>query len=229
MLLRMNGVLLVLETSGREASAALWVDGVLIDSKKWESDRRQSAHLFAPVGELLQLLHGRMLDTILVGAGPGSYGGVRAALAAADGIALVHGACVVSLCSWESVAAGRDVAWVISDARRNGWAAGLFREGRLQGEIIIIEGGEMKGWIEERKQAREIVLSVETQDAMQSTGWEGLFCGLVPSAELLGNSWQERTAEERQVLMETRPAPIYVRPPHITAAKRPAWMVERGN
>lgn len=225
----MNGALLVLETSGREASAALLIDGVLTESRKWGSDRRNSADLFAPLGELLECLGELKLDVVLVGSGPGSYGGVRAALAVADGIALVHGACVVSLCSWESVVAGRDVAWVISDARRNGWAAGLFRKGRLCGEISIIEGAEMAAWLEARMQAGETVLSVETQEAIQHAGWQGVIPGLVPSAELLGNAWLTRSPEERQMLMETRPEPIYVRPPHITAAKRPAWMIERGN
>ena len=228
MILGMNGALLVLETSGAEASAALWVDGVLIDSKKWESDRRQSAHLFSPVGELLQLLHGRKLDTILVGAGPGSYGGVRAALAAADGIALIHGARVVSLCSWEALALGQDSAWVISDARRNGWAVGRFDKGRLMGVIAIVDEGEMPGWLEERKKEGVAVLSVESANIIEKSGLEGVFAGMIPSAELLGKAWMERTPDEIDLLMEKKAAPIYVRPPHIAAAKRPAWMVERG-
>lgn len=225
----MNGALLVLETSGAEASAALLVDGGLSASRSWTSDRRHSAHLFSPLGELLQCLGNRKIDVILVGAGPGSYGGVRAALAVADGLALVHDAKVVSLCSWESVAAGRELVWVISDARRNGWAAGRFEKGRLTGEIAIVEADAMSGWLAERRGEAALVLSVETEETVEKSGFEGVKGGAVPSAELLGKVWLERSPEDRQFLMETRASPIYVRPPHITAARRPAWMTERGN
>ncbi|MEG1938430.1 MAG: tRNA (adenosine(37)-N6)-threonylcarbamoyltransferase complex dimerization subunit type 1 TsaB [Akkermansia sp.] len=225
MILHMDGVLLSLEISGICASVALWIDGKLIGEERWESDRHHSAHIFDPLGRLLNELHGVTPETILVGAGPGSYGGVRAALAVADGLALVYDAKVVSLCSWSALTLPYPEAWVISDARRNGWAIGHFIKGHQVGELLILDVSAMPEWLAGVQSSEVPILSVESAESLTNAGLIGVTGGLAPTAHLLGDAWIGMSNDEHATYLMREAAPIYVRPPHITAAKRPAWMI----
>ncbi|MDH3069915.1 tRNA (adenosine(37)-N6)-threonylcarbamoyltransferase complex dimerization subunit type 1 TsaB [Akkermansia sp. N21169] len=220
----MEGDLLTIETSGSHASMALWKGGQFSGERSWTAERHHSSSIFPHLKTLLGMPGELRISTIVVGAGPGSYGGIRVALAAADGISLIHGSRVVSLCSWEAIPAeGKSDYRVISDARRNGWAVATFRNRRLQGEIAIMDTEELKlalpGW---RSQG-ETVYSPEDPDVTATLDFPDSSSAQIPSARILGEAWFNRNDQERVALLEHAPAPIYVRPPHITAAKRPAW------
>ena len=47
-----------------------------------------------------------------------------------------------------------------------------------------------------------------------------------PSAEALGAAWLSLAEARREELLESPAEPLYVRAPHITRAKRPAWAVK---
>lgn len=47
-----------------------------------------------------------------------------------------------------------------------------------------------------------------------------------PSAEALGAVWLSLAEARREELLESPAEPLYVRAPHITRAKRPAWAVK---
>lgn len=177
---------------------------------------------------MLDMLGNSRLETIVVGAGPGSYGGIRVALAAADGISLIHGCRVVSLCSWEALPVSDAVTChVISDARRNGWAVASFKDRRQKGDITILSTGELIKVIPVWQQQNETVYSPETAELLSTLEISGIVAEQVPEARLLGKAWLKRNASERQTLLEHNPSPIYVRPPHITEAKRPAWATRK--
>ena len=111
--------ILAIECSQPSASLCLLLDGEIKFSTSWETARNHDSFLFPALESALSLLATEKLDIVLVGAGPGSYGGVRVALAAAVGIATVRKAQVVAIGSWDSLAV--DGAAIISDARRGGW------------------------------------------------------------------------------------------------------------
>ena len=151
-----------------------------------------------------------------MGAGPGSYGGVRVALAAGVGIGTVTGARLVSIDSWAQLA-GEEHACIISDARRGGWTLR-----RPHGEIAVLSTPEI---VEEQLKGT-LMYSVEDAATLAHKGLQPLpRTSLVPTADGLVYSWFRMTEEERQ-RASARPAePIYVRPPHITKAVRKPWEV----
>lgn len=68
-----------------------------------EAERNHSSAIFQAVRQVLDSLEGRRLAEIVVGSGPGSYGGIRVALAVADGLSLVHGSRVAAFSSWNGL------------------------------------------------------------------------------------------------------------------------------
>ena len=85
-------------------------------------------------------LEGRRLAEIVVGSGPGSYGGIRVALAVADGLSLVHGSRVAAFSSWNGLGIHAPLACVMSDARRGGWAWARVTAGVLEGALEVLPG-----------------------------------------------------------------------------------------
>lgn len=82
----MQDVLLVLETSCVQSSAAAWSGERLLCQTAWRAERNHSSAIFKAVRQVLDALEGRRLKEIVVGSGPGAYGGIRVALAVADGL-----------------------------------------------------------------------------------------------------------------------------------------------
>lgn len=206
--------LLALETSLPHASLCLACDGEVVLSAAWIAARNHDAELFPALRRALDALGERPLDYILVGSGPGSYGGVRVALAAAAGIALVTGARVVAVPSWAQLAEGD--ACVLSDAKRGGWT--LYRP---DGSISVVSLEELKGLMAEGL----TVYSVERADTLSGYGIHADKTDLVPTAEGLVHSWLHLTDAEQQELAAKPAEPIYVRPPHITEAKHKPWEI----
>ena len=93
---------LAIETSVATGSVALWRDGCIVLERSFLAGRKPSATLWPALEEVMAEV--RDLTAIVVGTGPGSYNGTRVGIAAAQGIALVHGCGVAPLCSFEGVA-----------------------------------------------------------------------------------------------------------------------------
>lgn len=205
--------ILALETSRPEASLCLRLGAACPVTCCWQALRNHDAFLFPALQQALEALGEQPLDLILVGAGPGSYGGVRVALAAAVGLSLVRQASVVALPSWLQLTA--DGTSVFSDAKRGGWT--LQQPGC---ELRVISLDELR---ELARQSAPLG-SVESADTVAALDLPGsVCCALSPTAEGLINSW-ETLSPEQQAAYAARPAePIYVRPPHITEAKHKPW------
>lgn len=216
--------ILSIELSTPNASVALSAHGRPVQESAWTSGRDHST-LFGHLQHILGAAGNPALDLILVGSGPGSYGGVRVALAAADGLALACGGRVVALCSWEALfPPAPERIWVTANARRNGWAVASLEQGLLTAPLSIVPAAGMPGWAEERRARGERIVSTESKDALAAAQLDGIVTEAAPSASRLIDAWNARDDSGRNELLATPPAPIYVRPPHITPAKTPPWL-----
>ncbi len=208
-------MILALETSQPDASLCLVdAEGHTRYSARWHAGRNHDAQLFPALQEAMDTLGEASLGLILVGAGPGSYGGVRVALAAAVGIATVTGARTVAVPSWDHLAAEAGAgSCIISDARRGGWTIR-----RPDGRIEVAGSEELR--------ALNCPLhSIEPAETLAERGIAVERGSLVPTAEGLVRSWLALEPAAQADLAARTPEPIYVRPPHITAAKRKPWEI----
>lgn len=208
--------ILAIETSLPHASLCLCRDGNIAFQTEWKTERNHDEWLFPALQKAMELLNDASLDIILVGAGPGSYGGVRVALAAAVGIAQVSGASVAALCSWAQLAEAGAV--VVSDARRGGWT--MRRE---NGNIDVVSTEELKQLQEEGVR----ILTIEAPEAMQTKGISPDSGRLQPTAAGLVQTWLDMSLDEQTAALNAPAEPIYVRPPHITKAVHKPWEIRR--
>jgi len=144
-------------------------------------------------------------ERIVVGTGPGSFAGIRSALAFAQGYALGSGCEVLGLPSACALADGGKVA-VVGDARQGkAWIA-LFDGFNLVGEIFQVEQTELAAKV-------PADYAVTTPDAARIDGLlletfgERYRGGAFPTAEGL-----KRFAEANSAILKPEPLPIYLNP-----------------
>lgn len=208
----MKPILLAIECSAPHASLCLQGEGVSY-AASWEAGRNHDEHLFPALREALK--HASP-DVIIVGSGPGSYGGVRVALAAATGVALVCGAQVVALCSWEHLAEGH--SYILSDAKRGGWALR-----HPDGTIEVVDTERVQALLAEGAP----IGSVESAATLSRAGLSLPRTGLTPTAQGLISIWLGLSEQQRAERAALPAEPIYVRPPHITTPKHKPWEIPR--
>ncbi len=212
-------MILALECSQPAASLCLTdAEGRLLYTANWQAERNHDAHLFPALQEAMNALGEAPLSLILVGAGPGSYGGVRVALAAAVGLATVTGARTVAVGSWNALASARgEQACIISDARRGGWTLR-----RPNGAIDVLSTEELL--TAQADGAR--LFSIEPAEELAGRGIMVEEGGITPVAAGLVQTWLSLPPEQQAELAARAPEPVYVRPPHITAARRKPWEIK---
>lgn len=205
--------ILAIETSQPSASLCLFSAGKVVHVSTWKAERNHDAHLFPALQKAIDMLgQTPALDYVLVGAGPGSYGGVRVALAAGVGIATVTGARLVAIESWAQFSDDRGC--IVADARRGGWTV-RYPDGRID----VLDTPQLK--------ALEIpVYTVEKPGALQEKGIAPVQKeGLIPTAEGIVETWLGMTPQEQAETVFKPAEPIYVRPPHITKSTRKPWEI----
>lgn len=113
--------ILALDASGAGCSAALLDGGICLAERSGGDSRTATACLPALVRGLLDEFGGGF-GAVAVTVGPGSFTGLRGALALAHGLAMGSGVPVVGVTVPEAVRHGADAAsaWVALDARRAG-------------------------------------------------------------------------------------------------------------
>jgi tRNA threonylcarbamoyl adenosine modification protein YeaZ len=97
-------MILAFDTSSAACTAALFDDDGLCVGARDEMIGRGHAERLVPM--LAELLDGRRAETIIVGVGPGSFTGIRVAIAAAHGLAIGWGAQLKGMSSLALLAAG---------------------------------------------------------------------------------------------------------------------------
>lgn len=224
-------VALVFETSTPHASIAIvGADGVL-DCRGFCSDRNHNAMLFLPLEQLLSGSVRESIDLVLVGSGPGSYSGTRVGIAAAQGVAIALACPAVAVPSILAVPAadGGAACLVVGDARRGSfWTAGIenFRLGDGPGLC------DAAGLLERVAAAvDEGIPVVSFEDSMRFPLPAELACQVTaatPDATRLWKVWEMTDDGTRRKWAAEIPQPIYLKPPHITPAKRPARVLPSG-
>jgi tRNA threonylcarbamoyladenosine biosynthesis protein TsaB len=134
----MSPTLLALDLSTSHGSLAVCRGSELLFEATFQLERSHNARVFAPLRDALAAA-GAALTGVVIGNGPGSYTGVRIAIAAAQGIALSRD---VWCAGWSSLAAP-DIAAaqsypVIGDARRQSFYLAEVQDGHLLPEIEIV-------------------------------------------------------------------------------------------
>jgi tRNA threonylcarbamoyl adenosine modification protein YeaZ len=219
---------LVLETATPHASLGLGTDDGGFSGRDFQSDRNHNALLFGPLSELLAEAGPTGIGLVLVGSGPGSYSGTRVGIAAAQGVAMVAGCravAVPSILALPSVATAPDrECLAIGDARRGTFWTARMNGGGLLAEPVLTDMAGLSDAITRAAQTTTPVVSLEAADRFPL---EGRLSEVVrtetPTASGLWQAWRRADTATRERWAAAPPQPIYLKPPHITAPKRP-WL-----
>ncbi len=132
----MKDAYLAIELSTARGSVAVAAGGEVLFETEFGAGRSHNALLFEPLGLALEKA-GKRLAGIVVGTGPGSYTGVRIAIAAAHGVALSRQVPVAGVSSLLACGAVDDYG-VIGDARRGRLYVAEVRDGVLVEPIRLM-------------------------------------------------------------------------------------------
>ncbi len=163
--------LLAIDTSTEACSAALWVDGRILE--RFEVAPRKHAELLLPMIDELLLeaeLPRSALDAIVFGRGPGSFTGVRLAASVAQGLAFGLGIPVIPLSSLAALAQaeadehpGLPIAAMI-DARMGEIYLGLYKPD-AEGLVVALNA-------ERVLPPEQVQLGTEAQWRAVGSGWQ---------------------------------------------------------
>lgn len=196
--------ILALETSTSQASLAVWRDGEVVREWSFRSERSHNSLLFAPLRDAWAVAEP---DLMVVGTGPGSYAGVRVALAAALGVSMAKN---VPLMGWPSLTAHALAGdgLMVGDARRGGFFLAELVGARWHGELEIMTLDRL----------------VRRLDGRPAWTFDEVPClpevlKLKPSAGWLARRVAGLSEAERSSLARVTPEPLYLRPPFITTPR----------
>ena len=194
--------ILAIDTSTDVASLAVWRDGEILWKREISSKKTHSSALFPALEEARDVA--ARIDRIAVGLGPGSYAGVRIAIAGAFGLQFVWNCELVGIPSVLAVAPVGAHFRVIGDARRGAWYYSRIKNGECIDGPRLIESAAALA--EVLAGSDEAIFSTEVLPEL----WNAQ-CRL-PDAAILA----ELAAAESGILQRDDLEPLYLREPHIT-------------
>ncbi len=206
-------MILALETSTPRASLAVYFPGK--DEVEWETsfetDRSHNSVIFGPVTEALERF-GDDLKRIVVGLGPGSYSGVRVAIAVANGLAISRELPLQGVSSLEAYGEISESCFVVGDARRKTFFLAEVREGSLEDEPALLTAEELEIRLEQMAEGISVYSPDRTVLARFSSVQDSL-----PSAKKIARRAAacEFDPSDRVPSLE----PHYLRAPFITTPK----------
>ena len=206
--------ILAIESSTPHASLALWKDGDVVWESEFTSERAHNSRIFAPLEEALSLCD-RQLDVIVVGIGPGSYGGVRVGIAVANGFALALGAKTIGVSSLEAIGDTNDYA-VIGDARRKSFFLARVTGNKLQGEPELLAEEGLVAGLRGLDQDGVPVCTSDPKLSEQHPAAQLAY----PAARRLAMIAAEMTEDEIASAAQKLLQPHYLRAPYITVPKK---------
>lgn len=161
-------------------------------------------------GKWVEALDLEGVGRIVVGTGPGSFAGIRSALAFAQGYALGKKCEVLGLPS-ACALAGEGRLAVVGDARQGKTWIALFDGYRLEKDVFQVNQDELSGSVPSTYKV--VTPDVKRLDGfLRETFGERYLGGQTPTSEGL-----RRFAEANPSVLKTEPLPIYLNP-----AVRPA-------
>jgi tRNA threonylcarbamoyladenosine biosynthesis protein TsaB len=196
--------ILALELSSGRGSIAWFENGREPFVRTFASNRRHSGLFF----DNLQLCSRKFgaPDAIAVGLGPGSYAGVRIAIATAVGLGAASLAKLIGVPSICAIEGAREYC-VIGDARRASFFFGRVNDGKL------IEGPSLLSGVELEAKIMESSVPLYASEPLPQFPRAAL---AFPSARRLAEVARDQAGD----IPETRSLePIYLREPHITVPK----------
>ena len=197
--------ILAIDTSTNHGSVALLADGEMRLAETFTADRTTSSSLFAVLERAVALAP--RVDQVAIGLGPGSYAGVRIAIAAAIGLELGGGAQLVGIPSVAALETDAPGYLAIGDARRETFYFTRVADGVCVEGPLLATATELSGRL-----AAHPALPVFATEAL--AGFPSARIAL-PSAARLA-----RLAEAARGITATCDLePIYLREPHITLPK----------
>lgn len=172
--------------------------------RQFPADRKDSGFFFQNLNELRRECG--LPEVIAVGLGPGSYAGIRIAIATALGLRAAAGA---RLNGWPSICAIDCAEYlVVGDARRNSYFFAHVRGGDCLAGPVLMSEKELRVKLDEQKNLPRLSTQPLPQFAEVSLAY--------PSATILAALAESRGTEEPL-------EPIYLREPYITTSKETPW------
>lgn len=200
---------LVIDRSTDVQSVALAKDGALVASRVLEGADARSGDWVVRVADFLSENGAdvKSLSQIVVGTGPGSFAGIRSALAFAQGCAAGSGCEVLGLTSAAAYAQGEGPLAVVGDARRGLFWIALFDGFRLAVPVFQTDRETLK--LRVPLSAKVVSPDARRIGDVLAEDFESRFdanCG-APLAEGLA-----RAALANPSLLKSEPLPIYLNP-----------------
>ncbi|HEY5741141.1 MAG TPA: tRNA (adenosine(37)-N6)-threonylcarbamoyltransferase complex dimerization subunit type 1 TsaB [Terrimicrobiaceae bacterium] len=192
-------MILSLDTSTQRGSLALISGARILHERNIDTPRGRGGALFCALEELLG--EAREIRRVVVGVGPGSYNGIRSAIAVAWGIATARKIPLVGISSLLGIAPGSYCA--VGDARRGQYFFAHVSHGTFIVEPRLIPKDELRSVL-----PQTALLPVYASDEIN------FLPGMIvrtPHAALLGLLAAHRPANQ--------PQPLYLKPAYITAPK----------
>lgn len=198
--------ILALELSSGRGSVALLNDKKEPIVSDFPNDRKHSGSFFQTLEGLAERC--RLLDSIVVGLGPGSYAGVRIAIGAAIGLQTASSARLLGLPSACAIATEANEYCVVGDARRQSFFFARVRAHK------IVEGFDLYDEEELRARLEKVApkMPVYSSEILAQFGQMDV---RYPSALVLAQLIQRSRVGFSEAPLE----PIYLRTPHITVSK----------
>ena len=174
--------------------------------QEWANDRKHSGLFFENIQKISQKFDAP--EKIIVGLGPGSYAGVRIAIAAAIGLQAPSGARLIGFPSICAIEKATDDYAIIGDARRQSFYFARVRENE------IVEGPNLFGQSELRDELGKLKPEIPIFSSDDLPQFERVELRY-PSALVLARLAQNENRSFSSPPLE----PIYLREPHITMPK----------
>jgi len=197
--------LLAIDTSTERGSVTLLVGGELGLNEVFSADRSHSATLFTVIERARALVD--RVDIVAVGLGPGSYAGIRIAVAAAIGFQVGLGCRIVGLPSVVALETAEPRYCAVGDARRDAFYFTRVEEGRCVDGPRLVSADELHA-LETEFSALPFFAPAPLPASARATV-------ALPLARNLAH-W---AAAGIGIVAEGALEPLYLRDPHITQPK----------
>jgi tRNA threonylcarbamoyladenosine biosynthesis protein TsaB len=220
---------LALDTSTDVASLALREGSRLIWEKEIPSQRSHSVALFPALQEASQQVD--RIDRIAVGLGPGSFAGIRIAIAGALGLQVAWECELVGIPSVLGLAAPSASFIALGDARRGAWYFSRIERGEcVEGPCLLEDDCALQKALCAALPHFANRLQTEGGNIV-SAGSNGEMADLILTTDASARRWgaqlqnprakflAELAAMDRGILQRVDLEPLYLREPHITSPK----------